>query len=375
MSRPHNITYLLGAGASAQAIPMVSQLDQHYDYFIDYLRIKEFNAEYLKEIEGFFSKAKQHASIDTFARKLFLKGEDRQLKKLKFILNAFLEFEHSNEKLDVIKKHIESKSTKTDWSQVNNLGISSPSEVNRLDKRYDAWLATILKYQGSNGYPHFPDNIKVVTWNYDIQLELAFNGFTDLEMTAIHGTYKFFPGSKYRGTDLYNFVKLNGGMSLFDNRFKEKIEINPSSLNNRLDLSLNILLKAFTDSEFLRLYQSQINFAWESYDEDYSTEVISISKSIFHDTDVLVVIGYSFPNFNREIDRLLFNQLAGDAMVYVNGHESDINEVKERVYDTWGNEKAKNENRIKISPDIKQFFIPNEYFRKQRIVGRKVRLK
>ena len=50
-----------------------------------------------------------------------------------------------------------------------------------------------------------------------------------------------------------------------------------------------------------------INYAWES--NSFSNKTREEAKKIFVETDILIIIGYSFPNFNKEIDKMLFDNL------------------------------------------------------------------
>ncbi|MFX5587009.1 hypothetical protein ABTE16_19900, partial [Acinetobacter baumannii] len=43
---------------------------------------------------------------------------------------------------------------------------------------------------------------------------------------------------------------------------------------------------------------------------------IEILKSLTEGTDILVIIGYSFPFFNRKIDRQLFESIGPNAKIY-----------------------------------------------------------
>ncbi len=56
-------------------------------------------------------------------------------------------------------------------------------------------------------------------------------------------------------------------------------------------------------------FTDHINYAWET-----NTNAITArtqAEKIFSETDIVVVIGYSFPSFNKEIDSALFSKLQG----------------------------------------------------------------
>ena len=50
-----------------------------------------------------------------------------------------------------------------------------------------------------------------------------------------------------------------------------------------------------------------INYAWEK--NPLAEKIRLAAREIFKNTDILVIIGYSFPPFNKEIDQELFNEL------------------------------------------------------------------
>jgi hypothetical protein len=54
-----------------------------------------------------------------------------------------------------------------------------------------------------------------------------------------------------------------------------------------------------------------ITFAWEKDSETKKSLINSyeIAKEIIKDTTILVIIGYSFPFYNREVDNMIFDVL------------------------------------------------------------------
>lgn len=151
-----NITYLLGAGASYYALPVVNQISDKLQHFENELgtfldpneqRGKHFINTYghlniagekspaistvlneLKEDVAWLRKENaKHYSIDTLARKLYLKQDFKTLLKLKVILANF-------------------------FAYLQNMSF---------DYRYDSFFASILEEQNN-----LPPNIKIASWNY-----------------------------------------------------------------------------------------------------------------------------------------------------------------------------------------------------------------
>ena len=155
------ITYLLGAGASANAIPTVAELPKRLAEFSDnwqneIRRLEKeqnenVNTENHKDFEILFESVKwlqneivHHYSVDTFAKKLLIRGDLPSLKKLKTVLSVFLLFEQAR---------------------------IMP------DPRYDVFFSAILNIDWFTPGPILPDNIKIITWNYDLQIEKCYYDF------------------------------------------------------------------------------------------------------------------------------------------------------------------------------------------------------
>jgi hypothetical protein len=82
-----------------------------------------------------------------------------------------------------------------------------------------------------------------------------------------------------------------------------------------------------SDSSFISPL-SCLNFAWEN-DNNYIDKYRGHSKNleeaehIASETEILVVIGYSFPIFNREIDNILFKKMQKLKKVYIQDREPE----------------------------------------------------
>jgi len=78
----------------------------------------------------------------------------------------------------------------------------------------------------------------------------------------------------------------------------------------------NTIYKTNTISDFLSTGVKHIEnnfnlltFAWESQKHQRFSTSLELSKAIIKGSEILVIIGYSFPFFNREIDREVINTL------------------------------------------------------------------
>ncbi len=285
-----NVTYLLGAGASAKALPLVKGikkqergtpeaavlgLSERFREFVD-----EFNEPidptYKNDIDGikenllyFADKAEEFGTIDTYAKFLFNRQDD-QYKTLKKALCFFF----------VIEQVL----------------------YRKFDNRILGFLTTIEKRRS------LPENVNILTWNYDFQLQIAGvklgGNFERHEMTSNtsswhqHGYFTatpsldFFPSQN----EPYNLIHLNG-IAGYAYQKERKL-----SLISNWDGDINVLLRKLN----LKDVEHVLNFAWE---ESKGIQRVQRAVKIAENTDILVVIGYSFPFFNRFVDRQIFKTL------------------------------------------------------------------
>ncbi len=97
-----------------------------------------------------------------------------------------------------------------------------------------------------------------------------------------------------------------------------------------------------------------LSFAWE----DYSTGKVAIKRAIesTSETEILVVIGYSFPFFNRFVDRDIIRSMNRLKKVYFQAPDAEV--LKERFLAIRND--LKDENLI-IRKDVHQFVFPIEF--------------
>tara|TARA_R110002051_G_C8659065_1_gene488740 strand:- start:53 stop:1123 length:1071 start_codon:yes stop_codon:yes gene_type:complete len=355
-----NITYLIGAGASYEALPIVKDIGEKLQYFkdnfnfytekekIDFLDTKDrlidkiinvaesqkrtelinLAKSFYNDIEWLQKNVEIHSSIDTFAKKLFLRKELDKLNKLKFILSSFFVF----------------------------------LEVKNLDKRYDSFFASIL--EDINNYPN---NINILSWNYDSQIEKAHYNFAEKD-----GSYSPDPlNIQYRGdikgfscpVDGFCVHKLNGTTKLKDSQYMEEIY----NVNGKNEIALGFNILNEYENILSGVKKPNMTFAWENFDENlpfFKNLKVSISK-----TEILIVIGYSFPFFNRKIDKYIFNSMRKLEKIYVqdpNYSDEVIEKIKGLIPNKKYSKKAgsfllQKEIEYQSKKFVDQFFIPIEF--------------
>lgn len=277
------VTYLIGAGASADALPIVksvkdadgkvikeglsdafirigNQIDQEYDS-TDNLRVSK------KLKDQFFvlaEESEKFGSIDIYAKYCYLIDCVRLIEIKKLLALYFL--------IDQV------------WNR-------------RLDQRYLTFLTTILEVGN-----HIPNEIKILNWNYDSQFQFASKYFSvDSPLLAFYpGINTDHSGKRLENED-YSLVHLNGIAGYtrdskfgFSNFLKEQE-------------SFTLLIDTFVEES--RTRPNLITFGWEKVEDLTFKGTLAIAQEMISRSSYLVIIGYSFPFFNRVIDKLIIRTL------------------------------------------------------------------
>lgn len=298
-SSAKNITYLLGAGASFYSLPIVSEIPQSIKELIKEIdsapldiitsdeRIRGLIDQFLGNLSWICDQIGKGFTIDTFAKKLFLQ-RDVNLKEIKRTSSIYFNLLQS--------RAFEDKN----WNK----------EVS-LDYRYISFLASVL-HRNEQEKLTLPDNVNVISWNYDTQLERAIAEFLNMDSVAkVFDDPNFktfpFPGMKETDEDVVpKIVHLNGIAGLVEEGLLSNTE---SRFVPKFGKAQDGFIQILRKSLHLFDYESQddfsfdntFSFGWEN--SWISKRAVKYAKAIMDVTDILVVIGYSFPFFNREVDR------------------------------------------------------------------------
>lgn len=347
------IIYYFGAGASCEALPVISEIPERLDEFNKFIisdKIKstdlddnkfkktgtsaaEILSELKKDTEWLINKSQRHTTIDTFAKKLYI-TDDSEIDKLKAIFSCFFLFQQAQ------------------------YGI---------DHRYDTFYASLIEKAGAS--IQLPSNIKIISWNYDSQFEMALSKYLpNYSVDTIREKLNSIPipGHKINiKEDEFSLIRLNGIAGAFKNE---------GTIYRASDISLLTKQDFFSSSiskESIEAYQEiLLNYAFNKKNDGYSylqfsweqnsltDEIIEKLKSVTSDVDILIVVGYSFPFFNRRIDREILNNMKGLKRIYMQFPESFVNNSIVRI-EALLNSKE-NLDIIPIT-DIEEFYIPHEY--------------
>lgn len=314
-----NVTYLLGAGASANAIPTVNQLADSISVTIAILQrvykkqiivdsVLDYSVLYLPDNSPYNSfleigisdliKLKNgcinHLSIDTYLKMLYLtKNPDYDKMKATIVL-FFNLYKLLYEFIKDYNKNV--------------------SKNYRVDMRYDAFFASILE----DSYDKFPDNINILSWNYDNQIESTYNKYiinarTSSSAEDLLNIYHKCELETTFDTTKFGIFKLNGTSNYFDGGRK----LLPQLHNNLQKLSVRFIeiLENYYDCIRNKNLDSAISFAWDKKEDTH--KLLETVKRATNNTQILVVIGYSFPFFNRRMDYEIIREMKYLRKVYI----------------------------------------------------------
>ena len=229
----------------------------------------------------------QHASIDTYAKKLWLNRNDPEDRKKLINLKVSLSFAFI-------------------YRQLN-----SPS-----DPRYDTFFASTLK----NNIEDFNNDIRIISWNYDFQFEKAYSLYYKKKtLEDIQEKLNVSPPfhENHHSNSRFSICKLNGTTAFFDN--DKKGFVNPiQDFTNANYNDGEILSDKFKEGmvvTFCDYYHRAVTlgtltclltFAWETMNEgELSGKVVDKALKSIDNTHALVIIGYS----NSQLDAILLSSL------------------------------------------------------------------
>jgi hypothetical protein len=336
-----NFLYILGAGASCEAVPLVKDFPDWLAELANVLNNVVPNPpvagqswlpssthflhrkpgsqaqfisiqgrdKFVEALRWLSREARDHASVDTLAKKFFLKGDQSNLKKLKAVLSSFFIVTQA-------------------WRPV--------------DKRYDSFFASVLYRSTESGELQIPSNIRILTWNYDTQLEKAFHGFVE------------------DNDEVYQKISVNHRIHRINGCCGKKPDGGRGDdfrcVWEAADAStlMQHSIKLFNDYQTSSL-DADIRFAWERETDVYLSDIL---KAI-QETTIAVIIGYSFPYFNRDIDKKIFNSMPKLQKVYLQYPEGVHATIEERVR-TMNADLDHYEGVKSVTVD-NQFYIPDEY--------------
>ncbi len=290
------VTYLLGAGASAQSIPIVSATKSALEELI--LDV-EYNFKLLNDNveKKIWELSEKTENIELFTDAL------KDLKWLKAILDVFPSFDNAANSYE--------QSQPQNYTRLKNLlclFYQIMQSKKGIDSRYQYFIANLLRYSiNNNDY-----KVQLLSWNYDHQFELAYSriknihSYSDVRSRLKVVTKGDFNIDFENSTD-FSLVKLNGSAGFIDAEHRN-FEPIIDALSTPVDyLYYKSVFRQFYFLSYSRKYSSSIYFSWDVVEikekwEKYISNIVS-------KTSTLVTIGYSFNQDNYNFDKFLFNQM------------------------------------------------------------------
>lgn len=355
------VTYILGAGASfgerkrnnegkitefTRGLPVVNELERaielllnggHSGTFFPAEEAKKYGLplKLYNEVHQKLSLLKQacaaYPTIDTLAKQLYVTNRPF--------------FASSKEVL-----------TYDDLKRYLSTALLMMQDEKKRDLRYDGFIASLI------GRDRQLPPMTILSWNYDVQFEMAYSGYYTIERyipslwKELNVFNKMYP-TDFNVSNPFAMMKLNG-TALFTDSNLDKWEVKEKKVNRITD--------CFYGGENLTPYQyglgylnggnfeGLLSYAWE---ED---NMILLHKNIemrTYDTRELVVVGYSFPYVNNEMDSFIIQNMSKlDRVVIQDRNFEDIKERIEGILEPTGRIVE-----IVNKKNLSQFYIPNRF--------------
>lgn len=307
--RERKVTYLLGAGASYEAVPVAKAMAKSMQQWVAgpatsmplHVRQHPQFEPFVRHIQELAVAAEREGGIDAYARVLSLSQHSESIEKLRAL-----------------------KATLSCWLLARQRG-------GKIDKRYVHFLGALAR--GGSGEPvTFDHRSNVVTWNYDLQIELVCSLRLGVPADQVVTVLKAPPpefGQEIR-IDSNNFflARLNGYAGAHRlgashpqaGQFQRVLELvlNEDSFGSMLEI-LDLYGKYLDENDLL----PAIDFAWEPqsmWSHYLEHDVVEALKKTTH----LVIIGYSFPAFNAEVDRRLLSTMEPTNIVIQDPNSGEV---------------------------------------------------
>jgi len=355
-----NVTYLLGAGASCHCLPTYKNFGSRFSFFKDILQIqvapdnRGLLSKIISACQKIASEFSFHNTPDTIAKKYFHLKDDGQklLEELKTIMILFFIYEQC-----VNEGFINSE-----------LFLKNEKKI-QIDKRYDSFIASILKPIYSE--VKINSNFNIITWNYDVQFERCFQNYCRKDFETAQLDSQSIPSlktieEKFRfNPNEFSIIHLNG--IAYSQKQTRPISPYGSSYPSR-DFLVNQLVehyKALETHQSVFDSKTLLSFAWERDDSfPGSKEILSkiedAALKVSSKTEILIIIGYSFPIFNREVDLKIFKQMKNLKKIYIQSPQAeDISQMIVEIFNPIN--RRVNSKIVQIINTLDYFHIPFEW--------------
>lgn len=341
------ITYLLGAGASAQALPLIKGMQSSNKRHYEATEIEELNLSKGLPYELLNFANKVISNYQYVPSSTNMRNEPLTLKEL---AEGCVEFGTP----DLYAKFLLEKGDDLNYHHLKTL-LSNyfifKQDAGAFDKRALAFLTTISSNKA------LPKEVGIISWNYDMQIEIAANKLrspisSPSDSIANFSSWPNIPNPNYKGS--YFLVHLNGvaGYHYHAN-----------------DLSVS-----FKDYRlFDHTKEPMLSFAWEDdsyiYKRTFTENRLKLALEIAEGTTILVIIGYTFPFFNRSIDtKIIKSMLPSLQKIYFQDPNLDGDFLYDQfslpngqVASVLGHSYIQEKLPVIHIPKVDQYYVPYEF--------------
>ncbi|MFC2113313.1 hypothetical protein ACFLTA_08600 [Bacteroidota bacterium] len=338
------ITYLLGAGASANCIPViknfkteVARFKEQFSSFIDGNQDYKRDRPTLKpELNQFSTLIKGNPTVDILAKKFYLKKQLNELWVLKKWLTIFFHYRQY---------------------------FIDP------DERYDQFLAAIVQEKGES--IELPSEVNIITWNYDLQFEICMSEYlasSNYSLSNIQSVLNVHPRVETSIDDPFdisefNIIRLNNtaGIYVDSEKYKSNFEISKSRFYNRTsgdmtEIDIQFFKKLIEEFDIIDKHKEHtFTYCWEK--DLTAFKGYDNAKRSVNNTRVLVIIGYSFPFVNRIFDNAIINSMHHLQEVIIqdnNESEAFYSSIESRFHGLG------KKPSFTIINDVGEFYLPSQ---------------
>jgi hypothetical protein len=367
-------TYLLGAGASYNALPIINEfhdvmlkihklfkniiannriidetidknLNNIYITLCESIETKEFLIYFNNQLEFYIQKLKNFSTIDSYAKYLYINKNKNgiiEYNKYKLFVSIFfiLFQDHFYNFLKKINKN--------------------DKEYQKNDLRYSDFLVNLLTED------QLPNNLKILSWNYDFQFQYALKDFFSQEFDKYDLISPFPTGFFNRNLNTNFLYQLNGianhklvAKSHYTFDIEEK---NATKKDNKFTFIKNIFFQYHSHNTLFEFNNnSPISYAWENELSEIFKNKVDITEHL-EETTHLIIIGYSFPFTNRKIDKEIFKYLDHNKIESIVFQNPNINFDVDILFNYFKGQVSKNlVDKFKHIKECDNFYIPYEY--------------
>lgn len=344
----NELTYILGAGASYQSIPVVKTFPSRFKEFashIENLRFQEPNiyTSICHEVVAFANQINSHQSFDTYFKKLFHTKKNDLITSSKRILNLYFLWEH-------LQHDYETEFRKS--SRLENRREFSENDFekrSKVDKRYDALIAGLLQPQKGEAQVFCKTNF--ITWNYDLNLFLSLKNYFSPDLTI--GEFKERISSSEFEWNIENQITVINMNGYFYS--KDFDDANDFDCDSGFEYKLKQkIYSGYFEPKVINEDAELIKFAWES-----DTINSSVAKSMIEKSNNIVVVGYTFPLYNRLVDfeYLSHEDIGKDKKIII--QDPNSTSIRQNLLDLYEkNDSEFLKTKLVAIKDCDSFYVP-----------------